>query len=205
MRLRATAIVLLMLAVATATATHSDPASAGKRKKGPQTHWRYPVKGDHSYGDLENTGFGVKRPDGSTHDGQDIIANCGQPLIASHRARVQARGYADGRGYYVILDAKGSKLSFAYDHMKGPGGPGKGHPVKVGRRIGYVGNTEVSTGVCHLHFEVWKGGWERGYLVNPLRYLRHWEKYSKGDLVDEEELMVPSHLIAPSAAIAAGE
>ena len=197
MSLRPTSIACAILALALVAAASMPDASA-KRGKGPQTRWRYPVKGDHSYGNLKNTRFGVRRPDGSRHTGQDIIANCGQPLIASHRAKVQARGYADGRGYYVVLDGIGTRFTFVYNHMKGPGGPRKGHTVKVGRRIGYVGHTEVSTGICHLHFEMWKGRWPNGALTDPLRRLRRWEKWSKGELVKEKELSAASKAIAAS-------
>jgi murein DD-endopeptidase MepM/ murein hydrolase activator NlpD len=179
MRTRATALVVLVLAAAAVAAQAPDLQAAGKPKKGPQTRWRFPVKGDHDFGNLDNTGFGVKRPDGSRHTGQDVIAGCGRPLVATHRAKVEARGYAKGVGYYVVLDGIGTKLSFVYDHMKGPGGPRKGHRVKVGRRIGYVGHTEVSTGICHLHFELWKGPWfDGGHRINPIRYLRRWDSYS---------------------------
>lgn len=196
MRIGATALVLLSLAVpAAATLLTADRADAGK-KKAPQRTWRYPVKGEHSYGNLKNTGFGVARPDGSRHRGQDIIANCGRPLIAAHRARVQERGYTSGVGYYVVLDGIGTRFSFVYDHMKGPGGPRKGKVVKPGRRIGYVGDTGVSTGICHLHFEIWKGRWGRGKLVNPLKRLRWWDKFSKGAPVKEKELSRASKAVA---------
>lgn len=81
---RPTALACVVLVALSLTASAVPDASA-KRGKGPQTRWRYPVKGDHSYGNLKNTRFGVSRPDGSKHKGQDIIANCGQPLIASHK------------------------------------------------------------------------------------------------------------------------
>lgn len=197
MRLRPTALAFIALAALVGVAAILPDASA-RHGKGPQTMWRYPVKGDHSYGNLDNTGFGVRRPDGSKHKGQDIIANCGQPLIAPHRARVQKRGYEDGLGYRVVLDGIGTRFTFVFDHMKGPGGPSKGHRVKVGRRIGYVGNTEVSTGICHLHFEMWKGRWPNGRRLDPLSRLRKWEKFSKGELVDDKELRATSKAIAAS-------
>jgi murein DD-endopeptidase MepM/ murein hydrolase activator NlpD len=199
MRTRATALVVLMLAATAAAAQTPDVRAAGKPKQGPQTRWRFPVKGEHDYGNPDNNGFGVKRPDGSRHSGQDVIADCGQPLVATHRAKVEARGYAQGIGHYVVLDGIGTKLSFFYAHMKGPGGPRKGHKVKVGRRIGYVGRTEVSTGICHLHFELWKGPWfDGGHRINPIRYLRRWDSFTKGDEVDEADLDGALRLGRPS-------
>jgi murein DD-endopeptidase MepM/ murein hydrolase activator NlpD len=190
-RTRATAIVLAVLA----TALASMPDAAPGAKQGPQTNWRYPVLGDHSYGNLANTRFGVRRPDGSVHKGQDIIANCGQPLVAPHKAKVQKRGWASGFGYRVVLRGIGTRFTFVYAHMKGPGGPRKGRIVKPGRRIGYVGDTDVSTGICHLHFEMWKGRWPKGVRLDPLSRLRKWEKFSKGRLVDDKELRRASKAI----------
>lgn len=82
--------------------------------------------------------------------------------------------------------------------MKGPGGPRKGKVVKPGRRIGYVGDTGVSTGICHLHFEMWKGRWPNGTRLDPLSRLRKWEKFSKGELVKEKDLSRASKAIAIS-------
>lgn len=125
MRTRATALVVLMLAATAAAAQTPDVTAAGKPKQGPQTRWRFPVKGEHDYGNPDNNGFGVKRPDGSRHTGQDVIADYGQPLVATHRAKVEARGDAKGIGHHVVLDGIGTKLSFSYAHMKGPGGPAR--------------------------------------------------------------------------------
>ena len=47
--------------------------------------YRYPLRGPHNYGNLETTGFGMKRSDGSVHHGQDILASCGTPVVAHHR------------------------------------------------------------------------------------------------------------------------
>jgi murein DD-endopeptidase MepM/ murein hydrolase activator NlpD len=171
------AAAVLVLAVALACAF--GPGPAGARKKGPQTVWRFPVKGAHDFSELADTGFGVQRPDGSIHRGQDILAGCGQPLVAAHRAEVRSRGYSDGTGYYVVLHGLGTRFDFVYAHMKGPGGPRRGKVVKPGRRIGHVGDTGTESGICHLHFELWSGRWfEGGRLVDPLPHLHHWDKFS---------------------------
>ena len=36
---------------------------------------------------------------------------------------------------------------------------------------------------------MWKGGWEKGALANPIRHLRRWDKWSKGEEVKESELI----------------
>jgi murein DD-endopeptidase MepM/ murein hydrolase activator NlpD len=171
------AVAVLVLAGALACTIGPGPVAAAK--KGPQTVWRFPVKGEHDFGELEDTGFGVKRPDGSVHRGQDILAGCGQPLVATHRAKVRSRGYSDGTGFYVVLHGLGTRFDFVYAHMKGRGGPRKGKIVKPGRRIGYVGDSGTESGICHLHFELWSGRWfAGGRLVDPLPRLRHWDRFS---------------------------
>jgi murein DD-endopeptidase MepM/ murein hydrolase activator NlpD len=135
--------------------------------------WRFPIRGEHDYGG-EQGRFGVKRPDGSVHTGQDVLADCGTPLVAVHRAEVLARSYSKATGHYMVLDA--GRFSFVYAHMKSAGNPKKGKTVRAGRRIGSVGNTGASTGVCHLHFEAWKGTWGRGRPTDPLKKLRRWDK-----------------------------
>ena len=47
----------------------------------------FPVQGDHSYGD----GIGAARS-GHTHQGQDIFAACGTPLLAARGGRIQYSG-----------------------------------------------------------------------------------------------------------------
>ena len=158
----------------------ADAPGKGARK------WQFPIRGDHDYGG-EQSRFGVKRPDGSIHTGHDILARCGTPLVAAHRARVLARSYSKGTGHYMVLDSIGKPHDFVYTHMKSPGGPGKGKIVKAGRRIGSVGATGSSINVCHLHFETWKGTWGKGRRIDPLKRLRRWDKHSKGEVVPVEQ------------------
>ena len=183
MRASNTALASIMLAVAALVAGGlATEAPAGKRDHA----WHFPIRGDHDYGG-EQGRFGVKRPDGSVHAGQDILAPCGTPLVAVHRARVLARSYSKATGYYVVLDAIGKHFDFVYTHMKSPGRPGKGKVVKAGRRIGSVGATGSSINVCHLHFETWKGAWGKGKRIDPLKRLRRWDKHSKGEVVPVDQ------------------
>jgi murein DD-endopeptidase MepM/ murein hydrolase activator NlpD len=155
----------------------AEDASAGNRKRGPQTTWRFPVRGEHDFGGRQGR-FGVKRPDGSIHTGQDVLADCGRPLVAAHRSRVRARGYSSAIGFYIVLDGLGTKYDFVYDHMKGPARYRKGKTIKAGRRVGSVGRTGSSIGVCHLHFEIWTGKWFAGRRVDPIKRLRAWDRFS---------------------------
>ena len=177
MRLRRAAAATL--AIALAAAATAAPASANQR-------YRYPLRGTHNYGNLDVTGFGVKRADGSIHTGQDIIANCGTPIVAAHDGVVKSAGYSDGYGNYVVLHGRGTRFDFVYGHMKGRARVGVNRRVRVGQRIGSVGQTGTDSNVCHLHFEIWKGRWfAGGSRTNPLPHLRAWDKFSGGPLETE--------------------
>jgi murein DD-endopeptidase MepM/ murein hydrolase activator NlpD len=172
---------LAVLAIVLAAAAMASPAAANQR-------YRYPLRGTHNYGNLDVTGFGVKRADGSIHTGQDIIATCGTPIVAAHDAVVKSAGYSDGYGNYVVLGGKGTRFDFVYGHMKGRSRVGLKRRVHAGQRIGSVGQTGSDSGVCHLHFEMWKGRWfAGGSRTDPLPHLRAWDKFSGGKLETEPE------------------
>jgi murein DD-endopeptidase MepM/ murein hydrolase activator NlpD len=170
---------LAIFAVALAAALLVSSAWATQR-------YRYPLRGPHNYGNLDVTGFGVKRADGSVHTGQDIIATCGTPIAAAHDGVIKSAGYSTGYGNYVVLGGTGTRFDFVYGHMKGRSRVGTGKRVHVGQRLGSVGMTGTDSGVCHLHFELWKGRWfAGGSRTDPLPHLRAWDKFSGGKLETE--------------------
>jgi len=172
--MRPSRVLLAILAVALTAAALAAPASAIQR-------YRYPLEGPHNYGNLDVTGFGVKRADGSAHLGQDVIADCGTKIVATHDAEVKSAGYSDGYGFYVVLTGKGTRFDFVYGHMKGRSRVGADKRVKAGQRLGSVGKSGSDSGVCHLHFELWKGRWfAGGNRTDPLPHLRAWDKFSGG-------------------------
>ena len=163
-----------VIAVAAAMLVTAVPASAKQA-------YRYPLRGPHNYGNLEVTGFGVKRADGSIHTGQDVIADCGTPIVAAHDGVIKSAGYSTGYGYYIVLHGKGTRFDFVYGHMKGRSWKRAGKRVHAGQRLGSVGQTGTDSGVCHLHFELWKGRWfAGGTRTDPLPHLRAWDKFSGG-------------------------
>jgi murein DD-endopeptidase MepM/ murein hydrolase activator NlpD len=171
--MRSRRFLLPLIAVA-ATLLLATPASATQQ-------YRYPLRGAHNYGNLAITGFGVKRANGTVHLGQDVIADCGTPIVAAHNAVVKSAGYSDGYGYYAVLGGKGTRFDFVYGHMKGRSRVRAGKRVKAGKRLGSVGQSGSDSGVCHLHFELWKGRWfSGGSRTDPLPHLRAWDKFSGG-------------------------
>jgi murein DD-endopeptidase MepM/ murein hydrolase activator NlpD len=171
----------LALAIVAGAAAFAAPASAFHP-------YRYPLNGPHHYGDLAVTGFGVKRADGSIHLGQDILADCGTPIVAAHDGIAKSVGYSKGYGNYLVINGKGTRFDFVYGHMKGRSWVGRGRKVRAGQRVGAVGQTGSDSGVCHLHFELWKGRWfAGGSRTNPLPHLRAWDQYSGGPLQSEPQ------------------
>ena len=120
--------------------------------------------------------FGAARS-GHTHQGQDVAAAEGTPVVAPKAGTIHWRAYqAGGAGYYLVLDADGENYMYVFMHLRqGSVLVSKGDHVAAGQQIGQVGNTGSSEGP-HLHFEVWDGVWYGGgHPIDPLPILKAWE------------------------------
>jgi murein DD-endopeptidase MepM/ murein hydrolase activator NlpD len=137
---------------------------------------RFPVQAGHSYGDR----FGVPRSGGRVHEGQDMWAGCGAPLVAARGGTVQAKGYSGSLyGYYVTIDGAATERDYFYAHLASSASVAEGGRVRTGQRIGSVGKTGNARGEgCQLHFELWPSGWRDGHPVDPLDELRRWDGWS---------------------------
>lgn len=113
--------------------------------------------------------FGPRRR--SFHDGVDISAAPGTPVLAAHNGVVIYSG-SRLRGYGKLVVIKGDDgLLTVYAHNRSLL-VDKGQRVKVGEKIAEVGSTGRSTGP-HLHFEVrMKDSRGRLVAVDPLPLLR---------------------------------
>jgi murein DD-endopeptidase MepM/ murein hydrolase activator NlpD len=139
--------------------------------------YAFPLLGPHDFGGAGGR-FGAGRA-GHTHEGQDVMAGCGTPIVAARGGTVQYSGYQSLAGNYVVIDAKGTGMDFMYAHLIQPSPLRTGDPVFTGQPIGEVGQTGDAT-ACHLHFEVWTApGWyEGGSPIDPLPLLERWDAYS---------------------------
>jgi murein DD-endopeptidase MepM/ murein hydrolase activator NlpD len=137
----------------------------------------FPVLGAHDFGGSQSR-FGAGRS-GHTHQGQDVMAACGTPLVAARGGKVQYSGTDGSAGNYLVIDGKGTPYDTTYMHLQQPSSVKTGAVIRTGQPIGTVGDTGNAQG-CHLHFELWAGpGWyEGGSPVDPLPYLKKWDKYS---------------------------
>ena len=101
--------------------------------------------------------FGYRSETGSFHDGVDIRAPKGTPIVATASGTVEISGNApqgySGYGNVIVIN-HGSVYKTLYAHN-----------VEKGEVIGYVGCTGYSTG-NHVHYEVT----QHGELQNPRNF-----------------------------------
>jgi murein DD-endopeptidase MepM/ murein hydrolase activator NlpD len=100
------------------------------------------------------------------HNGIDVSAPRGTPIVAANAGEIITRTYGSGYGNYIVIDHGGGQASL-YAHMSSFAGKGVGSTVTRGEVIGYVGTTGTSTG-NHLHFEIIINGVRR----NPEDFVR---------------------------------
>ena len=120
-----------------------------------------PVAGSSAYSDT----YGAGRSGGRSHQGVDMLASTGTPLVAVVSGSVVFKRNSLG-GNAVWLDGSDGNRYY-YAHLSSFEGSSRG--VGQGEVIGYVGDTGNARGTPHLHFEVHPGG---GASVNPYPWVR---------------------------------
>lgn len=106
------------------------------------------------------------------HDGVDLAAASGAPILAFGPGTVTKSGWNGGYGNYISIDHGGGLMSF-YGHASALYVK-QGAKVTAGQKIAAVGTTGSSTG-CHLHFGMHKNG----SSVNPLNYVSSGDTLAK--------------------------
>lgn len=107
-----------------------------------------PVGGPSAFSDT----WGAARPGGRHHQGTDLIADFGTPLVAAVSGVAVPRHDVLGGTTIGLIGANGTR--YYYAHLSRYGKTGD---VQQGDVIGYVGHTGDSP-VNHLHFEIHPGG-----------------------------------------------
>ena len=135
---------------APAPAAKPAPASPAAGPVGPATGWICPVQGPHAF----SNDYGAPRGGGRSHQGNDLLAARGTPVVANVSGTVTHRtGAVSGKAYYLAGD-DGNRYFGA--HLDTFGASGR---VSAGTQIGTVGNTgDAAGGPPHLHFEIHPGG-----------------------------------------------
>jgi murein DD-endopeptidase MepM/ murein hydrolase activator NlpD len=118
--------------------------------------WICPVQGPRAF----TNDYGAPRGGGSSHQGNDLLAPKGTPVVANVSGVItQRNGAISGLAYFLAGD-DGNRYFGA--HLDSFGASGR---VEAGTVIGRVGNTgDASGGPPHLHFEIHPNG--SGY-TNP--------------------------------------
>ena len=138
---------------------------------GPSSGWTWPVPNDH----VISSPYGWRTwPDGTHefHDGIDIAAPLGTPMVSATAGKVLYAGPASGFGDWIVVESSGGLLE-VYGHMYSYEIlVHSGEIVREGQQIASVGSNGFSTGP-HLHFTIATGFDASGFpiSVNPTQYV----------------------------------
>lgn len=112
--------------------------------------------------------FGADRNGNRVHQGLDLFAGIGIPVLASRSGRVTSATRNHGMGNYVVI-RHADKITTIYGHLSKIY-VRKGQFVRQGDiigRVGKTGNANYRDIQPHLHFEIRK----QGLAQDPLEYL----------------------------------
>jgi len=131
----------------TGSAIATDPVPAGSGA------WLLPVP-NVSTGSVISQ-FGDPRDGGGrSHEGIDIAAPRGTPVVAPVGGRIVVSGKRSLGGNVVILMDSAGRYEFVFSHLHARA-VGPGQAVRAGEILGTVGTTgNAAGGPPHLHFEV---------------------------------------------------
>jgi len=135
----------------------------------------YPIRGPHHDRGAEGA-FGVRRSGGRIHQGFDVFAPCGTPVVAARGGRVVRVIYDPVLyGNMVVIRGAHTHRDYWYAHLLRAPRLRAGEHVLTGRRIGSVGATgNARTIGCQLHFELRP----RGRPIDPAPFLHAWDRWS---------------------------
>ena len=144
-----------------ATGSSKDPS---KDLVAPVGGFVFPIA---NYTGQVGDSFGAPRSDPRGHQGADLFAPRGTPVVATVAGVIELLGSAGIGGNRIRLRASDGTF-FYYAHLDSFTVT-KGQRVEAGQQIGTVGDTGNAKGTgTHLHFEYHPGG---GDAVNPTAYL----------------------------------
>lgn len=130
----------------------------------------FPVAGPHAFTDT----FGAPRMPGTPyahkHQGNDIFAPLGTPLVACERGVVFHinTDFLGGQGLWVVGES-GTRYYYAHLSAYAPG-LHEDQVVEAGDLVGFVGDTgNARGGPMHLHFEIHPNG---GPAIDPYPLLK---------------------------------
>jgi murein DD-endopeptidase MepM/ murein hydrolase activator NlpD len=148
--------------------TRTPPISAAARAQLLSGEYVFPVVGGARFSD----DFGGPRADTGFHQGIDLFAPDGTPVVALHDGTLFLVGWNRLGGRRIWLDDGHGNL-FYYAHLSGFAPLARdGAVVKAGDVIGFVGDSGDAQGTpFHLHLEIHPGGL---WAVPPIEYVTAW-------------------------------
>jgi murein DD-endopeptidase MepM/ murein hydrolase activator NlpD len=155
----------------TATPKPRDTTPAWKKRL-MSKRFQFPVAGRTTIGGP----FGSFRADTGSHQGNDLFADFGTPVVAVADGTIENVGSLPISGNRLWVYADGGD-QFFYAHLASfaPAAVDKSH-VEAGTVLGYIGNTgDAEPTPPHLHFEIHPNG---GKAVDPNPFLVAWQKRS---------------------------
>jgi hypothetical protein len=174
----------------TATATPKPTATPTPKPRITTPSWKkrllskrfvFPVGGKTTIGGP----FGSFRADTGSHEGNDLFADFGTPVVAVADGVVANVGSLPISGNRLWVYADGGD-QFFYAHLASfaPAAVNDRH-VEAGTILGYTGNTgDAEPTPPHLHFEIHPDG---GKAVDPNPFLVVWQKRAGAALADTAE------------------
>lgn len=160
----------------------------------------FPVAAEHSF----SNDFGAPRMVGTPlehrHEGTDIFAEWGAPVVACERGILTRIG-TDRLGGQKLWLVGQSGTAYYYAHLSAYApGVTDGALVEAGTLVGFVGDTgNARGGRPHLHFEVHPGG---GAAVNPYYLLRAAAAANEGLPPRPASTLPPGGGASPSTTVA---
>jgi murein DD-endopeptidase MepM/ murein hydrolase activator NlpD len=126
--------------------------------------WLCPVNGPHSWRD----DWGAFRSDTGFHEGNDVLAARGTPVVAPVGGTLQLKqGTIGGNAFYLRGDDGNTYYGAHLDRYVRDSGR-----IEAGIQIGVVGDTgDAKGGATHLHFEFHPNN---GAAVDPYFTLKAW-------------------------------
>lgn len=100
------------------------------------------------------------------HNGLDLGAPSGTPLVAAADGVVAWSEWDDSYGWYIRIWHAGLRLHTFYAHMREQSFLQVGTEVRQGEPVGYMGSTGSSTGP-HVHYEVRLASPTGSYIESP--------------------------------------
>ena len=155
--------------LATVMAIFVAAAPAADEVEAPPPETFFPIRGKSDFGEADAR-YGASRS-GHMHEGQDVFADAGTPILSVRDGLVVEKGDDGGRGNYVAIWSRVKRRTYVYLHMQRPTPLRLRQRVRAGQRIGAVG----CTGSCwgdHLHLEVRRGRGPTGGAIDPLPLLK---------------------------------